>query len=287
MSNIASYLDTPSLTLFGHCSKRLYQQVKRERIKQLFSIAREGGLEEVRLACQEGTSPEWRKALLTRTATMDWEEKPKEDGSKGEITQHTDTLLQLAWRMRDKEMFDVIKAALDKLDPEAAKQQIKDFEGEQADCLDQMAEAYAASDADQDNDALAIRGIGGAQARCGQNMAWVMHRMRHKDSGWDRGNVDKPFKRDVKDLREYLSLEAGDGCDTGPLGGSWWALRGAACVGVAVVVRVCGGLWGVLPADHAVVADLRSKCVNETRAVLSQLSIDQSPESSKGGPGQQ
>ena len=114
---IAENTDNPTLSSLSQVSKLYRRGTERERIKRLFSIAREGGLEEVKLALQEGTSQEWLKALLTTRLNMGWEDRAKEDGTV-EVKQHSDTLLQLAYRMRDQEMFDVVKAALDKLNPE-------------------------------------------------------------------------------------------------------------------------------------------------------------------------
>jgi len=218
------------------------------------------------------------RALLECRIEGSWRQWQKDPNDEVIVLKYQDTLLQLAWRMQDYEMFRVVEKALNEIDPGLVKAQLESFKGEQSDALEELIAAYQAHDKNSTYDSWQ-KGVGGAQLRCWETMAWVLHRMHHDESGWNNRDIDKEFSRDTPGVRALMKSEF----NSGSLGHRWALTRGPfGLFGRSPMLRVRGdGVRAVCAtlrlngcSDHRVVTDLRSKCLRKRQAIQEALSIE-------------
>jgi len=125
-------LDTKSLVNLSQCSKSLYDLTAAHRFhRRARDVRGVSGIEKA-LANHQGILGEesLERALQTKLKTRLYDKYGKDIGYK------MDTLLQLAWRMKDIEMCRIIKKHADKFDKEMVSEQLEqliNFNGERFD----------------------------------------------------------------------------------------------------------------------------------------------------------
>lgn len=235
ISNILRLLDDNSLAYLAECSMKFFQLTVWDR---LFRHARRGNIRYVKASLIGDEDA--LKTILTKKVAMSWANKG------GETIIYCDTLLQLAWRMRNIRLFDCIKTVCDAVCPILAPLQIlTDFKGRQSDSLEDYGDKiYAAGmamasalwglprqDNEADNAPEVIRAYqlwqvdaGQAALRIYHQMSWVMH-LQCNNIWSSKRQQALPLDDEAFDIGQVevvkTRLFVGQSHNNGQLGSTW------------------------------------------------------------------